>query len=385
VRYASHDAYKNKPELSCDFPRVTVSYYLLPLLFKKLIINTVTVEKPIVEINSPPRPGTIKKTQSGGVKEKGGQELFVVALKQALSTLPYTVLIRKIAVKDCQMIVMRDGKPMVSGRGIDLTLSVGIGRGLSIGGRLSSPELTLFESVRLSDCNVSIRSKGTEVSLYDCRAGLFKGELAMKGAADLSTGTLTSFTLSLNGLSLEEWYRASGGAKGDVTGAFNANVVLEKSELAVDSLKGKGWVRAISVSTQGTPLHKNLMLRLVIPKLEILKFDKIYSDLLIQRGRITTGNFYGKGDPFDFNAKGWVGMDGRLSERVEGIFSAGFTASLAPIVRNSLLPVEKDKDRSAFKCTVQGTLENPQIEIDQRIVDRAVGNVFDALGKLFKR
>jgi hypothetical protein len=376
VRYESPDEPKGRLKLSCSFPRITMSYYLVPLLFKHLIINTMTFEKPAMTVTTPD-PALAKKEQLA--------EFSLTALKQVLSTLPYTVLIRKISLNDAQATVNRDDTLVMSGAGIDLSLGLGFNHGIALEGRLTAKELTALSNCRFTECKASIKSNGMDVSLYDCRAAMYGGELSMKGSADLSINKLDTFVISLKDLNLEEWYRSSGQGKGSLTGTVNASATLDRSMLCVDSLKGKGWVKATSIATQGSSLQKSIMMRLVIPKLESLKFHKVYSDLVVSKGKIITKNFFGKGDPLDFTADGWFGMNGRLSERVEGVFSADFSRGLPDIVRNSLLPVEKDKDKRAFKCTVTGTLDRPLLEIDQRIVNRAVNNVFDAIGRLFRK
>jgi hypothetical protein len=377
MRYSSKDTLRDGPKITCEIPRVTVSYFLFPLFFKHLIINTIVFEKPIVEVVSPPDVGKVKKKKSG--------EFSAAALKQTLSSLPYTVLVRKIAIEDGRITLKRNIQPIVCGKGIDMTISAGFDHGVSLTGKLNASSLTFSENIPFTGCKGSFKGTTTELAISDFRAGFHGGELTLNGSIDPATGNLKFCTLALNDMKLEDWYRISAGGNGELTGVVNGYLALEKSILQVDSLKGKGWIKARSVATQGTPMHKNLVVRLVVPKLETLKFHTVQTDLIIQKGKILTNKFSGKGDPLDFTANGWFGMDGRLLERIEGVFSADFSTGLPPIVRNSLLPVDKEPDKRAFKCTVQGTLSNPQLEIDQRIVNRAMDNIFDAIGNLFKR
>jgi hypothetical protein len=380
VQYRFYDRQNSRVRLSCAFPRITVSYYLIPVIFKHLIINKISFERPVVSIEYP---------DPALLREAPPEVISIAAIKRVISTLPYTVLVRSFSVNGAQATIIRDKSIVASGKGMDLSLTIGLDRELVLNGRLSAPDLTIMGNYRFIGCKASIRVKGTEVSLLDCRASLYGGALSMKGSADCAANTVNSLLVSLTDLKLDEWYRAQGPAKGELTGTMNVFVALEKSKLSVDSLRGKGWVKATGVCAHGTFLQKKLVLRLVIPKLETVKFNRIYSDLVVKNGAIYTGNFYGKGDPVDFNADGWIKMNGQLSERIEGDFSADFSKSLPEIVRNSLLPVKGDKEKRAFKCTIEGTFDNPSLEIDQRIVNRAVNNVFEAIGKslgnLFKK
>jgi hypothetical protein len=74
-------------------------------------------------------------------------------------------------------------------------------------------------------------------------------------------------------------------------------------------------------------------------------------------------------------------MKGYFSERINAEFSGDFMRTLPPFVQKSLLPVEGDPDKRAFNCSASGTFKNPHVSVDQRIVDRAVGNVIDEIGK----
>jgi hypothetical protein len=380
VQYRYNDQRKSQLRLLCTFPRITVSYFLIPVIFKHLIINKISFENPIVSIECPD-PAVLRETPP--------EVVSIAAIKRVIATLPYTVLVRSFSITNAQVTYLKDKSVLAGGKGVELSLTIGLDHGLVLNGRLSASDLTIMDNYRFTGCKASIRIKGTEVFLQDCRASFYGGALSIKGAVDLTGNTVNSLLVSLTDLKLEEWYRAQGQGKGELSGTMNAFMALDKSKFAVDSLRGKGWVKATAVSTHGTSLQKNLVLRLIIPKLETLKFSKIYSDLVVKNGAIYTGNFYGKGDPVDFKADGLIKMNGQLSERIEGVFSADFSNGLPDIVRNSLLPVEGNKEKRAFKCSIQGTVDNPHLEIDQRIVNRAVNNVFEAIGKsignLFKK
>ncbi len=380
VRYRSFDAEKGSLEISCTVPRITVSYILIPLLFKHLIVNTISLEKPEITIGLP-EPDSRKNKQS--------EAFSIAAFSRVLATVPYTVLVRNISISDARVNVGQNGREYFAGKGMDFSLKVGLNRELTLDGRLGVSEMLLFKTCRLTNGKASVRVKGSNVTVHDCRATVYGGELSVKGEADLNGSIVRSLSLSLTDMKLEEWQHESGTGKAEVTGKIKASVDCDESALSLDSLRGKGWVRASGVSARGTSLQKSLVLRLAIPKLETLKFSTIYTDLNIKNGKMATRNFHGKGDPLDFSADGWVDFKGRFFERIDGVFSADFTRSLPDIVRNSLLPVEGNADKRSFKCTLGGTMENPQLEVDQRIVNRAVGNVFDAIGRslgnLFKR
>jgi hypothetical protein len=380
VSYRSVGPEKNTVNVNCVIPRITISYYLIPLLFKHLIINTIDLENPDVTIDLP---------EPGERNNKRSEVFSVAAFSRVIATIPYTVLVRKISITNARARIGRRSGDYCAGKGVDFSMKVGLNRELTLDGRFGAAEMMVSGAWKLTHAKASVRVKGTQVSLYDCRAGVYGGELTVKGAADFGTEVIHSLSVSLTDVKLDEWQREGGAGRGELTGKIKASLECDESVLCLDSIKGKGWIKATGVSLRGTSLQKSLVLRLAIPKLETLRFYTIYSDLSIKNSKIYTRKFYGKGDPLDFTADGWADFNGRFDERIDGVFSADFSRSLPEIVRNSLLPVEGSKDKCSFKCTIGGTIDNPQLEVDQRIVKRAVSNVFDAIGKslgnLFKR
>jgi hypothetical protein len=122
----------------------------------------------------------------------------------------------------------------------------------------------------------------------------------------------------------------------------------------------------------------------MVPKLATMHFSRISSDLDLGNGKIRTENVMGEGDPMDFKAGGWVDMSGNFSERVNAEFSGELMRELPPLFRESLLPVEGDPDKRAFTCSASGTFKKPRVSVDQRIVNRAVGNIITEIGKFFR-
>jgi hypothetical protein len=156
------------------------------------------------------------------------------------------------------------------------------------------------------------------------------------------------------------------------------------SLLCVDSLKASGAIKITGVAASDLPLQKNLIVVIAVPKIATMRFSRISSDLDLKNGKIFTENIKGEGDPMDFKADGWVDMDGRFSERVNAEFSGEFMRTLPSLFQKSLLPVEGDPDKRAFTCTASGTFKNPHVSVDQRIVNRAVGNIITEIGKFFR-
>ena len=377
IRYSSQDP--DGGAVICSIPRVTVSYYLLPLLFKRVIIKKIYLERPELFFNAPVSPS--KKASAGAVSFD--------AFARALETIPYTFVVREISIIDAHAVIAHHGRQLAEGKGLYCWLKIGLKRTLSLQGRLAVADLEVLDTWRAARVKSTFHVNGAEAVVDDVHATLYGGALTAKGSVDLSAGALQKLSLSLVNVALDQWYRAAGIAAGDVKGRMDFSMDFMQSALAVDSLKGNGWVTFIDVSARGTPLQKNLIVVLVIPKLSIITFDRIYADLSLKNGKLSTRHLTGKGTPLDFNGDGRIGLDGALSGNVEGVFSGDFARSLPPLVKNSLSPVSGDNDKRSFKCGISGTFKNPHVQIDERIQQRAVNNVFDAigteLGRIFRK
>jgi hypothetical protein len=377
IRYSSQDA--DGGTVVCSIPRVAVSYYLLPLLLKRVIIKKMYLERPELFFNAPVSP--LKKASAGAVSFD--------AFERALETIPYTLVVREISIIDAHAVIARHGRRVAEGKGLNCWLKIGLKRTLTLQGRLAVADLEVLDTWRAVKVKATFQVNGAEAVVDNFHATLYGGALTVKGSADLSAGVLHTLSLSLVDLQLDRWYRASGTAPGDLRGRMDCSLDFMESALAVDSLKGNGWTKLTDVSARNIPLQRNLFVVLVIPMLSRITFERIYADLSLKNGKLSTRQLTGKGTPLDFKGDGRIGLDGAFSGNVEGVFSGDFVRSLPPLVKNSLSPVSGDNDKRSFKCRISGTFNNPHVQIDERIRQRAVNNVFDAistgLGRLFKK
>jgi hypothetical protein len=183
---------------------------------------------------------------------------------------------------------------------------------------------------------------------------------------------------------LDQWYADEKAGPGRLSGKLDASMDFQSGPLCMDSLKARGRILVTGVAASDLPLQKNLLVALMVPKLAAMHFSRISSDLDLKKGKIYTENVKGEGDPMEFKADGWVDMDGYFSERITAEFTGEFMSALPPFFRKSLLPVEGDPDKRAFTCSASGTFKKPHVTVDQRIVNRAVGNIITEIGKFFR-
>lgn len=227
------------------------------------------------------------------------------------------------------------------------------------------------------------RLEKNELQLSTVEAELFEGALELDLAANLLTKRLHDLTARCSKLNLEQLYRSQPKNPGSISGTANLELSLNASAMHRDSLDGKASLTVRSLVVHQLPIQKNLLVMIALPDLDTLRFDKITSDVTIEKGKIHTHPLRGSGTPISFTSEGYIGLNGYFFEDVNAILSSDYVKQLSPIISESLLP--ESGDRRAFKCIVKGTFDNPHVVHDKAIMKRAANNAFKELKKSFKK
>lgn len=137
------------------------------------------------------------------------------------------------------------------------------------------------------------------------------------------------------------------------------------------------------VSLRDLPVQRSIITVVAVPQVRNITLSSLGADLQVRSGRIETPNVEGRGHPLDVRAKGWVAFNGRFSEGLTGIFDRETVLQFHPVISNSFN--SEPDGRKSFSCVVHGTMADPEIDIDRKITERAVHNVFDAVRKFFTK
>jgi len=97
--------------------------------------------------------------------------------------------------------------------------------------------------------------------------------------------------------------------------------------------------------------------------------------VVLRPGGVQVQRLAGYGPALSFASSGWVGFDGSLRQQAQGKLGAVVVRGLDPVVRHSLLPGPGGSGR--FACVVKGTLSQPVVTLDQRMIERAVEGMFE--------
>ena len=359
---------------TAKIPRIRLAYRLLPLLFRFVVIKDFVVERPQIAVTLPPS----LPAQTRPVQPFSNQDL-----RSALSEIPFSVAVQNISLDDAEVSLAQKGDKLLHGKGIDVHMSVSYRKELALSGRLSADTLTLNGMWNITGVRASARVSEGAVTLDRCRGDFCGGTVAASGAADVGAGTLERFKLELSHVNLSKLYAACAIRRGQCDGRVDGEIELARSALAADSMRGSGFFRMTDVSVRDLPLQSGIIVYVAVPQLRNITFKKLGTSLDIRGGRIFTPDISGDGYPLEARADGWVGFDGRFSEKMKGIIASDLVKKLHPVIAKSL--DDESDGKKSFSCTVHGTLANPAIDIDRTITDRAVHNVFDEVKKFFQR
>ena len=357
-----------------SIPRVRMSYRILPLLFRFVVIRDIALEKPQVRFILPSSP------RQNQAREKA---FTLRDARQMLAGLPFTIAVRNISVEEGAVSVEQKGQGLFAGSGINARMRIGYAKAPGLAGKASAQRLTLYGLWDVENVHASLRVSDLDVVLEHCRGDFYGGKCIASGEADLGENVLEGFSAELSHVNLTKLYQASRIRQGQCDGRLDAKVEFGRSMLVPDSLNGRGKVALSRVSVHDLPLQNNLIVFVAVPQMRNITFSKISTSLEIRNGRVFTPDIQGDGDPLDIRADGWVAFDGYFSENMDGIFSRELVSSFHRVIANSL--DDAPDGGKSFKCTVYGKFSNPRIDIDRKIQERAVSNVIDEVGKFFRK
>lgn len=210
-----------------------------------------------------------------------------------------------------------------------------------------------------------------------------EGKLRGMMRIDLDRPFIDTASLKGAGWNLEEIYGTGRDIEGTVKGSMDIEVHVQRSRIHPDSVRASGSISLNRVRMRDLPIQKKLFVALLLPEFEELKFDRINADFQFSEGTFRSDDLKAKGDPLDFSSKGWISYKGFCDQYVTGTLEKTYVEGLPPVVRSSL---ETDsRGRGAFACRVKGHIDNPVVELDRTMLNRAVRSVFQELSKEFGR
>jgi hypothetical protein len=370
VHYVNDDG--NGSGLSCLMDGISISYYVVPLIFRHFVIKNIKLEHPDIAM-------IVKNNRK--IAASNADFFPADDIQRVLRTVPYSVIIRSVSLNDAHIVVSCASKNLFECHGLYSSIKLRLDKALSVKGIFHIDEISLPQNLRFTKFKMTFRTDGNKVDVDNCRAFIYGGNINVYGSVRISDMYITGLDIDVDNIKIGEWYNASAHSSGKIGGRLSASMKFMPGLLRPDSLLGRGKLQVKDIYAVDLPFQNNLFVFLLMPKFTEMKFRRISSGIVLEKGRIYNENCKGYGDPIYFAAEGWIGLDGNVSENIKGTFTKEFVSNLSSVVRKSLLPVNNENDRRAFEIKVSGSLENPHCSVDERIQQRAVNNVFDAIGK----
>jgi hypothetical protein len=262
---------------------------------------------------------------------------------------------------------------------LDANLRMRAGPGL-FSGAINAGSLCIGPVLRIEKYRMLLVSDGKTAAISSCEGRLFDGAIGASGRIDLRTFALDSACVSLSGI---DCALANAAFKGDglVRGRLSARQTIVGSLSAPQQLRSLGPVTIDRAVIAGLAFQKPLIMAVLLPGLDTLRFSKVNSTCSFSAQRMDIGGLTGDGANLDINASGWVDWRNRCDLRLTGIFTKEYSDRFNEIARESLVPAA-DGGRS-FKCRLRGRLDDPKIEIDREIISRTVQNAVEGLMQEF--
>jgi len=240
--------------------------------------------------------------------------------------------------------------------------------------------LCIGPALHIEKCRALLAVDGSTARIASSEGRLFGGTVAAAGGIDLRTFVLDSAWVSLSGIDCEP---ANAAFKGDglVRGRLSARQTITGTLSAPRQLRCSGPVTIDRAVIAGLAFQKPLIMAVLLPGLDTLRFSKVNSTCSFSARRMDVGGLAADGADLDINASGWVDWRDRCDLRLIGTFTKEYSDRFNEIARKSLAPAAEGG--RAFKCRLRGTLDDPKIEIDREIISRTVQNAVESLMQQF--
>ncbi|MBD3343645.1 MAG: hypothetical protein GF401_01130 [Chitinivibrionales bacterium] len=291
-----------------------------------------------------------------------------------LLKLPIGSIVYNVRFDACSGVYMPVINVNLSGEGIEGKLDIGKE---TIDGKISFSEIQA-DRWQAENGELELTLNHSEVDIKRFKAHVYGGRCTLSGKYDLQNKALAPSVLKLSRINLETFYRALENPQGVIHGKADMTMHFEAKPLSLHTLKAKGRMQIKDMITQDVPIQKTMMVALFIPALSRISFKKVAVAYRLKDGKIYTDEIIAEGDTLSLRSVGDVAYNGYVNQEFEGVLSKKFTKNLSRVVRSSM--IENDKGECSFRGAIRGRIDNPRVELDEKILKRAVKNVFNEIG-----
>lgn len=371
------------PSNGANFLQATsfnAKYQLLPLLQKKLIINSMVLERPQIiwaqndegkwVLPALPEPEKDRekkerKEEAAGAlpkPEKGARELEVV--------------IKGFEIRQGMVEFWdSDGVRIAQGNGVEMIYTTM--RADRLEGTLRIGQLALHESLFFNDVQSPFRYADGEISLTDLRAklagGTVEGKLSLKPDEDDAPfeASLAGQKIDISRLSTE-----AGLPAGQVTGTLTMALELAGSSKQVELATGKGSINVTDTHVQKLEFFQTLGQVLQIPQLADLRLREGHAVFRIANEKAFIEDMLLQTPDLQLDAKGMLRIDGKVQLDARLGLSEQGAQQLHSALRKNLTAAD-DKGMRFIPFKISGRLDRPRTDLLDSLIGGKIGSQFD--------
>jgi hypothetical protein len=368
--------YKNNNGMSIliTVPKIKVTYHIIPFIFKYAIVKNIILEKPRILVSVPEYANQIK---SRNLKTPS------VDIAGQFKDIPFTVVVRAATLRNAELVLQQKDNVMLHADNMSGSMKIHMKKDLTADGSLSIPKMQCDGFWNITDMHCQYAIHNNDLSVKKCRGLFYGGSISLRADIDLLESMLNNASIEVARVDLATAYEASGINQGTCLGKLDGSMDFSPSALATNSCNGTGQFAMSGVVIKDLPLQNNLILLLSIPKLKQLTFSKITTQCILKNSTLFTNAIRGSGDPLSLNGEGHIMFNGYFNERMECVLQPDLVTTLPSLITKSL--DDNENGSKSFHCAVSGTFKNPKLVLDQKIVNRAVSNIFQSIGDFFTK
>jgi hypothetical protein len=221
-------------------------------------------------------------------------------------------------------------------------------------------------------CTAILVPDGTLV-IQNLSGSYFDGKVRARGTIELFDNQSTTYSLMIDKMDMAYWYSVHVGI-GELTGSATIHCKGDNIPLHQLGSAMNCTVNINKCNVSNLPVQQSLATSLFIPSLTTITFDKIAFTARKNADDTVYASFNGRGDDIEFTTSGWVLMNGKIEQQIEGTFSEAMVSRFPPDIR-SILASENNRGWK-FGCRLNGTYADPRFELDKETLQRAIGGLF---------
>jgi hypothetical protein len=366
--------------LEAEVPEIRVGFRILPLIFKHLRLHECVVYKPVVKVRLNPKKAPVSSTAPRQhTASSGSRPGFSLSLPGPLSGFSFSLGAARV---ESGAFTLVSGGALTA-EAADLDVAASLSSLASGSGKISIGRIRVLDSWKVAGLLLKFSLRGDKLNIDKLDASMYGGRISGEGVYDLKSAKADTFDLNVRHLEIGPFYEDMKNRQGRFKGQADMTVHLGPCAPSPESLQGNGTLRVRDFSAEQIPLQKAAGFKILAPLFSQLMLNKLDVDFSMKKGRIFTARVDGSGKLYDLHASGWVGFDAALNEDVKVTLTEVMVPQLANLIEYAFIRGPDGRYVMLFK--VSGTLNDPVITLDKKIVQNTVNKVLFQVGKSLGR